>query len=150
MSALRHYVAAAATITLIRSCAVATGLFQSISTCPAVRRPPRHCFMVCFCYRRRFVAPPRLNADGEFIRRTATGCYQEAGLLASATVSPHSFPPKNNTGFSKRAGRPKDKPRPGRPGLKNGRLGGGVGGCLPSNSKNRSCRWWLRRRRLLV
>jgi hypothetical protein len=29
----------------------------------------------------------------------------------------------------------KDKPRPGRPGLKNGRDGGCVGGCLPSYSR---------------
>ena len=33
--------------------------------------------MVCFCYRRRSVALPRLSADGKFIRRLATGCYQE-------------------------------------------------------------------------
>ena len=28
-----------------------------------------------------FVAPPRLSADGKFISRPATGCYQEAGLF---------------------------------------------------------------------
>ena len=42
--------------------------------------------MVCFCYRRRFVAPPRLNADGKFIRRSASGCDQEVELFTSATV----------------------------------------------------------------
>jgi hypothetical protein len=31
---------------------------------------------------------PRLSADGKFIRRPATGCYQEVGLFASVTVSP--------------------------------------------------------------
>ena len=78
--------AVATTITLIRWCAVATGLFQSISTCPAVRRPPRHCFMACFCYRRRFVAPPRLNADGEFIRRGRPAVTRRPDYSLSATV----------------------------------------------------------------
>ena len=41
--------------------------------------------MVCFCYRRRFVAPPRSNADSEFVRRRTTGCYLEA--LASAGLA---------------------------------------------------------------
>jgi hypothetical protein len=55
--------------------------------------------MVSFCYRRRFVAPRRLNADGEFIGCAATGCYQEAGLFASAA---DYLPSKNNTEAVKR------------------------------------------------
>ena len=42
--------------------------------------------MVCFCYRRRFVAPPRLSADGKFIRRLATGCYQELYDMPNPTA----------------------------------------------------------------
>ena len=44
--------------------------------------------MVCFCYRRRFVAPPRLSADGKFIRRLATGCYQEMPNPTAETQTP--------------------------------------------------------------
>jgi hypothetical protein len=68
--------------------------------------------MVCFCYRRRFVAPPRLNADGEFFRRSATGCYQEAGLFASATVSPTPSHRKTTRAF--RSARADQKISPGR------------------------------------
>ncbi len=56
--------------------------------------------MVCFCYRRRFVAPPQLSADGKFIRRPAAGCYQDCCPVDGVA---HSFPSKNNAGFSNRA-----------------------------------------------
>jgi hypothetical protein len=42
--------------------------------------------MVCFCYRRRSVALPRLSADGKFIRRLATGCYQELYDMPNPTA----------------------------------------------------------------
>ena len=84
--------------------------------------------MVCFCYRRRFVAPPRLNADGEFFRRPATGYYQEAGLFAFRDGVAPSFPSKNNT-----SARVAQKIGPGRGdwGLKNERRGAGCRG-MPS------------------
>ena len=55
--------------------------------------------MVCFCYRRRFVALPRLSADGQFIRRPTTGCYQEARLFASGTVSLTTSHRRNTQAF---------------------------------------------------
>ena len=42
--------------------------------------------MVCFCYRRRSAALPRLSADGKFIRRLATGCYQELYDMPNPTA----------------------------------------------------------------
>ena len=66
-----------------------------------------------------------------------------AQLIAGMSTGPPMV--KSRVGSAKRI-----SPGRGDRGLRTEGEVRGVGGCLPSNSKDRSCRWRLRRRRLLV
>ena len=59
-------------------------------------------------------------------------------------------PPRGCRPISEAISPNKDKPRPGRPGLRNGRRVAGCRGMPSVQFEDRSCRWRLRRRRLLI